>query len=62
MRDKIFGTIGLVWGGAIVLSTLVRGLPSPDTSYSAGQFGAFLFGLMLLGVGAWTLRRPAKGA
>lgn len=62
MRSNIFGWIGVLWGGAIVVSTLLRGVPTASNSYEAGQFAAFLFGFVLLGVGAWTLRRQTKGA
>ena len=60
MRNKIFGWIGVVWGSAIVLSTLVQGVPAASSSYGAGQFAAFLFGFVMLGVGAWTLRRQSR--
>jgi phosphate/sulfate permease len=60
MRNKVFGTIGVLWGGAIVVSTLIRGVPSAETSYSAGQFAAFLFGFLLVGAGVWTLRRQTR--
>jgi hypothetical protein len=56
MRNIIFGVIGVLWGGAIVL----RGMPEPDSAYAAGQFTAFLLGLLMIGAGAWALRRGIR--
>ena len=62
MRNLVFGSIGVLWGGAIIVSTLARGVPSPSTPYGAGQFTSFAFGFLLVGAGAWALRRRANGA
>ena len=62
MRNVILGTIGVLWGGAIVVSNLVRGVPSASGSYGAGALAGFLFGLGLVAAGAWTLQRQLRGA
>lgn len=54
MRNKIFGGIGILWGGAIVLRWLVTDTSAANTAYQSGQNGAVLFGALLLGVGLYT--------
>lgn len=49
MRQLILGVIGVLWGGAIVISGLVRGMS--DGAYGAGQMIAFVFGIVLLLLG-----------
>lgn len=53
--NRIFAVIFIVWGGAIIVSGLTRGLPSGSTAYGAGQLTAFFFGFVMVGVGVWTL-------
>ncbi len=53
MRNKIFGGIGVLWGGAIVLRWLMSGSPSGSNAYEAGQSGAVIFGGLLLVVGLY---------
>lgn len=53
MRNIIFGVIGVLWGGAIVL----RGMPNPGSAYGAGQTVAFFLGFLMLAAGAWALQR-----
>ena len=55
MRNKIFGGIGVLWGGAIVLRWLTSGSPAGSGAYEAGQSGAVIFGALLLIVGAYYL-------
>jgi hypothetical protein len=52
VRNIVFGVIGVLWGGAILL----QGLPQANNAYGAGRFAAFAFGLIMLGAGAWALR------
>jgi hypothetical protein len=55
MRNKIFGGIGILWGGAIVLRWLVTDTTAAgNAAYQSGQSGAVLFGALLLGVGLYT--------
>jgi hypothetical protein len=53
MRNKIFGTIGVIWGGAILVSALMRGGPEGSGPYAAGQTGGIVFGALLVVVGAY---------
>ncbi len=46
MRQLILGIIGVLWGGAIVISGVVSGMS--DGAYGAGQTTAFLFGIVFL--------------
>ena len=56
MRSKILGTIGVLWGGSVIASGLVRGAPDPSkSSYGAGQFAGFVFGSLLVGAGLYAL-------
>jgi hypothetical protein len=36
MRNRIFGGIGVVWGGAVVVFALLRGGPQGEGAYAAG--------------------------
>ena len=56
MRNMIFGVIGVLWGGAIVL----QGMPKAESAYGAGQFMAFAFGFLMLGAGGWALQRGIR--
>lgn len=45
MRNKIFGGIGIVWGGALLARWLMADAPVAGTAaYQSGQSGAVLFG------------------
>jgi len=54
MRNKIFGAIGIIWGGLIIGNKIVGNNPagSSDT-YQAGQTGAVIFGVILLIAGLY---------
>jgi hypothetical protein len=56
-RSTVFGVIGVVWGGLIIGSMLLHGLPSATNSYDAGRLGAFVFAFALVGAGVWELRK-----
>jgi hypothetical protein len=51
-RNRIFGIVGTVWGGAVVISALFRVL-SDNTAYAAGQIGGFILGGLLFCVGLY---------
>jgi len=62
MKLKIFGWVGVVWGGLVVLSGLAK-LASDDMgdgAYGAGQFAGFIFGGLLCLAGIYTLRKKPK--
>lgn len=59
MRNKIFGTLGVIWGGAILVSAFMRGGPDGSGAYAAGQTGGIVFGAVLLIAGAYYfLKKP----
>jgi len=61
MRNKIFGGIGILWGGALVGRWLTSGTPSGVSSdYQAGQSVAVLFGAMMLLAGLYYFFRKAE--
>ena len=55
-RNRIFGFIGTVWGGAILASKLSASTHAAQSSaYAAGQTVAFIFGIILFGAGLYYL-------
>jgi hypothetical protein len=61
MRDKIFGGIGILWGGAVVFRWLTSGTPDIGSSaYRGGQSGAVVFGVLMLIAGLYYFfRKPS---
>jgi len=55
MRNVIFGAIGVLWGGGILLASLLGGKPQGGGAFGAGQVVGLLFGVLLLGAGAVAL-------
>jgi len=55
MRNLIFGAIGTLWGGLILLGTFLRGGPSGQGAYFTGQLLGLLFGVLLFGAGLYYL-------
>lgn len=54
MRNRIFGAIGVLWGGLIVLRWLLADSAGGTSSaYQAGQNGAVLFGLLMFVIGIY---------
>ncbi|GHT93444.1 hypothetical protein FACS1894116_05460 [Betaproteobacteria bacterium] len=54
MRNKTFGGIGILWGGAILFRWLTSGTPDGGSSaYQAGQSGAVIFGALMFIVGLY---------
>ena len=52
-RSRIFGLIGVFWGGAVLLKGLVGGSSGASGTYAAGQGAGTVFGAILLIVGAY---------
>ncbi len=48
MRNKIFGVIGILWGGSVLISFFARGMPMGGGSYAAGSIVGLLFGVLML--------------
>ena len=61
MRNRIFGAVGIFWGGAIVLNHLFGETPHGSDAYQTGLSGAFIFGiLMFLAGGYYFFKKPNK--
>jgi hypothetical protein len=59
MRNRIFGAIGMTWGGLMLVSSFMRGGPQGSGAYAAGQTGALVFAVLLVMIGGYYL---AKGS
>jgi len=55
MRNRIFGAVGVLWGGAILVSGLLRDAPQASEAYARGQSIGFVFGGLLFAVGLYYL-------
>jgi hypothetical protein len=61
MRNRIFGAIGVLWGGAIIVKHFAAAhAVSGNAAYAAGQSIGFVFGILLLLVGAYFLFKNPK--
>ncbi len=60
MRNRIFGGIGVVWGGVILLSGLVPKTTEASASYSSGQLVGYVVGGLMLVVGGYYLVSGGK--
>jgi hypothetical protein len=60
MRNRIFGAIGVIWGGLILVSAYLRGGPQGSGSYAAGQTGALVFAVLLMLVGGFYLLKGGQ--
>ena len=57
VRATILGSVGVLWGGAIVASGLLDRTASPDAATAIGELMALAVGALLLAAGARTLVR-----
>jgi hypothetical protein len=55
MRNRIFGGVGVIWGGAMLVKAFLHGGPEGTGAYAAGQTGALVFGGLLVIVGGYYL-------
>jgi hypothetical protein len=61
MRNRIFGAIGVIWGGGVLLYSFVgRGQVEGSGAYAAGQMTAVVFGGLLFLVGLYYLMKGSK--
>jgi hypothetical protein len=61
MVSRIFGLIGMVWGGAVVLQYFMSdSQPTGNSDYQAGQTGALIFAGCMAIVGAYYLFRSSR--
>ncbi|MEP6754816.1 MAG: hypothetical protein ABJA67_04880 [Chthonomonadales bacterium] len=55
-RNRIFGAIGVLWGGSMLVSKLLGGgAQNTNGAYAAGQSTALVFGAIMLLVGGYYL-------
>jgi hypothetical protein len=60
MRNRIFGAIGVIWGGLILVNAYLSGGPQGSGSYAAGQTAALVFAVLLVLVGGYYLMRVGR--
>ena len=61
MRNKIFGAIGILWGGGLVFRWLFGGsTASANDAYQSGQNAAVMFGLLMLCAGLYYFFKKPK--
>ena len=62
MRNKIFGAIGILWGGAILLNWLTASAPAAGSAaYQGGHTAAVVFGAVMFGAGLYYFfKKPAQ--
>lgn len=53
MRNKIFGGIGMLWGGGILARWFLAGSSGGSGAYQDGQNTAVIFGLLMFAAGAY---------
>lgn len=59
MRNKIFGGIGVVWGGLIVANGLLSGRAAGSAAYETGQTTGLIIGAIMLLAGLYYIfKRP----
>jgi hypothetical protein len=57
-RNRVFGLIGVLWGGAIIIGRVLGLSAASGTgAYAAGQVAGLGFGILLLIVGAYFLAK-----
>jgi len=56
LRNRIFGAIGVLWGGALLVSKVISGhWISGSGAYASGQVAGLVFAVLLFGVGLYYL-------
>ena len=61
MRNRILGTIGVLWGGGTLLFKLIGGSRTEgNDAYAAGQIAALIFGGLMLIVGLYLLTKGSN--
>ena len=62
MRNRIFGAIGVLWGGAVLVRYLLRGTGQTSGAYATGQHVALAFAALLFIVGLYYLIKGGRKA
>jgi hypothetical protein len=63
VTQRIFGLIGVLWGGGMLISAYINGGPSGFSAYTTGHYMGLAFGGVMLVVGMFALLKgnEAKG-
>ena len=61
MKNRIFGVIGVLWGGGLVVSNFLHGVQG-EGAYASGQKTAVIFGGLMFCVGLYYLVKGGKKA
>lgn len=59
MRDRIIGAIGVMWGGFVLVSTLLRG---PTAGLGASRFAGLGLAVLFVVIGGYFLIRGGRKA
>jgi hypothetical protein len=57
MRNLIIGSIGILWGGAIVLARILGGPPAGSASYQSGSWIGTAIGVAMFIAGIYYVRK-----
>ena len=60
MLNKVLCWIGIIWGGGIIIRWFINGPSFPGSASEAGRFTAFLFGIVVLGISIYNLRKDSS--
>ena len=55
MKNRIFGAIGVLWGGAVAFRTFTMQHSGGSSAYHAGESAAGYFGLAMFAAGLYYL-------
>jgi len=61
MRNRIFGVIGILWGGGVLLSFFMGSRDVGGGAYGAGQSAGLLFGAVMFGAGVYYVTKGGSG-
>jgi hypothetical protein len=62
MRNRIFGAIGVLWGGAVLTRFYFSGGLAGTGAYRNGQIAALVFAALLILIGGYYLIRGNRSA
>lgn len=59
MRNKVFGVIGILWGGGITVRLLLGKVQTGNGAYGAGLIIGQMMGVMMLIAGLYAVFKPS---
>jgi hypothetical protein len=60
MKNTILGVVGVLWGGAIIVYSLMNDMSSASGAYESGRVTGLALGVLLLATGGWTLAKRLR--